>query len=723
MILTGRRFELKGPGGGVWLTRDAAGVVQVDAERFGDLPFGLGWAHAHDRLVQMMLVRIVGRGEASQFLDGSPATVALDVFMRQMGFRRDARLQAGSVSESARAWCETYCRGVNAYLQTQRRPLELLLVGYKPDPWTVEDILLTIKLVSYMGLAQSQQTAERFVIQSVLRGVDPELLRDLLHPHLDGFDPSWLDGVTLTEPLVPASVPWLGAIAVFRASNNWAVAPARTASGGAIYCSDPHLECDRLPAAWYEAVLRSGPGYLMGATIPGIPGVLIGRNASVAWGVTYGFMDQIDYFVEDCRQGRFRRGTDWVPFDTREELIHVQDGGTRQLRIHENLHGVLEGDPAAPGKYLCRAWSCHRGNVARTADCLAALARCSSVQEGMDIVREATISLNWILADRAGNIGYQQSGVLPRRAPGHSGLFPVPGWDPAYDWEGFVDSAQLHRILNPPEGYLASANEDLNPPGGPLAINMPMGDYRSRRIKEVLSRRDRVLVDDMKALQMDLLSLQARDLMPLLAPHLPNTPEGRSLAAWDGQYANDSIDASRFEAIYRELIQVVFGEIGWGRPALDYLWDETVIFTDFYAPFDRALQDPTCAWFRGRDREALFRQAIEAGLARPAKPWGEQRRVMMRNIFFQGKLPAYTGFDHGPVTLSGNRATVLQGAIYRSYGLQSSFAPSVRFITDLSTDEAHTALAGGPSGRRFSPWYTSDVERWQRGTYKKLRGR
>ncbi|MBI3893709.1 MAG: penicillin acylase family protein [Candidatus Wallbacteria bacterium] len=721
MILTGKRIELRAPGGLLWLARNREGVVRAEAERFGDLPFGLGWAHAHDRLVQMMLVRIVGRGQAAQHLDGSPGTVALDTFMRRMGFHRDAQLQSTSLDDSTRAWCETYCRGVNEYLRSERRPLELLLVGYKPDPWQIEDILLTIKLVSYMGLAQSQQSVERFLIQSVLHGVDPELLRDLLHPHLEGFDPAWIDGLTIAEPLVPQNVPWLAAVPVFRASNNWAVSPGKSATGGAIYCSDPHLECDRLPAVWYEAVLRSGPDYLMGATIPGIPGVLIGRNARVSWGVTYGFMDQIDYFVEDCRHGSFRRDGDWVPFETREEILHVRDGGERRIRIHENLHGVLEGDPTTPGKYLCRAWSGHRGNVARTANCLAALARATGVEEGMEIVRDVTISLNWILADRAGNIGFQQSGVLPRRAPGASGLYPVPGWDSAYDWQGFHDSSALHRILNPPEGFLASANEDLNPPGGPLAINMPMGAYRARRIREVLSRRERVLVEDMKALQLDLLSLQARDLMPHLAPLLPDTPEGRALAAWDFNYGDDSLQASRFEAIYQELIQAVFGEVAWGRPLVDYLREETVVFTDFYAPFDRVLLSPGSAWYRGRNREALFRRAIAAGLEKTVRPWGRQHQVMMRNIFFQGKLPAYLGFDRGPVTLSGNRATVLQGAIYRSYGLDCTFAPSIRFITDLSTDEAHTALAGGPSGRRTSIWYASDVDRWQRGLYKTLK--
>ncbi len=721
MKLTGKMLRIAGPQGPITLIRDDGGVPRVQATRFGDLPYGLGWVHAHDRMVQMMLVRILGRGEASEHLDGSEQMVATDTFMRRMGFRRDARQQATEISDTTRSWCQAYCQGVNDYLERERRPLELLIVGYRPDPWTVEDVLLTVKLVAYMGLAQAQQTLEKFIIQAHLAGVDPLKLRALFSPHLDSFDPAWIQGLTVAEPVIPLDMNWARAVPTFKASNNWVVAGRKTAAGSPILCNDPHLECDRLPAVWYETRLVAGESYLIGATIPGVPGVLIGRNRKLSWGVTYGFMDQIDYFVEDCRDGRFRRGDSWVPFDSRQEVIRVKGGPDRKIRVHENLHGVLEGDPFRPGRYLCRAWSGFQGNVARTADSIVALTRASSVREGAEIVQDVTISLNWVLADRDGDVAYQQSGVPPLRAEGHSGLHPVPGWDPAYDWKGWGSPTDLHNQFNPRKGYLVTANNDLNPPGGPLVINMPMGDYRARRISQCLEAGDQIEVEDMKKLQLDRHSLQAEEMMPLLKPLLPGTEDGRAFADWDFGYENDSLQASRFEAIYRELIHAVFGELELGGAVVDFLWDETGVITDYYMQFDRVLADSDSIWFQGRDRQELIRQSIERAFSRPVRPWGEERQVTMRNIFFQGNLPPFLGFDHGPVMLGGNRATIVQGAIYRSFGIPATFAPSYRFITDLATDEAHTVLAGGPSGRRTSRWYLTDVEKWQSGGYKVLK--
>ncbi len=721
MILTGKTLTLDGPSGPLTLGRDPEGVIRVEAARFGDLAFGLGWAHAHDRLSQMVLFRLIGRGETAEHLSGTEELAQVDILMRRMGMRRDAREQVASLSDSTRAWLDTYCDGVNHHLRTRRRPLELLLVGHRPDPWTVEDVLLTMKLVSFTGLAQSQGLLEKFIVQSLLSGVPLAGMRELFRPHLDGLDPAWLEGLTLAEPLIPPAIPWLNLLPTLKASNNWALSGSRTASGLPIFCNDPHLVCDQLPPVFHEVLLTSGGTHAMGVTIPGVPGMLTGRNPCVAWGVTYGFMDQIDFFIEDCRDGKFRRGGEWVPFDTREEVVRLRGGGERRIRIHENLHGVLEGDPFKPGRYLCRAWSAHRGVIARTAEHLVALLRASGVREAMEATRGITISFNWIMADREGNIGYQQSGTAPRRAPGVSGLHPVPGWDPAYDWQGWVDPGELHSSFNPECGFLATANDHINPPGGPAVVNVAMGHYRLDRIRSRLAASNAATVHDMQRLQTDLHSPQASEFLAVLRPFLPDSPEGRALAGWNCDYAPGATEPSRFEFLYRELLKVVFGEAAFGPAVIDFAADETLVLMDYYMQFDRALMDPASSWFAGRDRDQLIRQAVERAFARPVLPWGQTSQVMMRNFFFQGALPAFLGFDHGPVVIGGCRATVWQGAIFRNLGYPMTCNPTYRFITDLSRVEAHTALAGGPSGNRFSRWYKTDVERWQRGTYKILR--
>ncbi|MFH1514199.1 MAG: penicillin acylase family protein, partial [bacterium] len=172
---------------------------------------------------------------------------------------------------------------------------------------------------------------------------------------------------------------------------------------------------------------------------------------------------------------------------------------------------------------------------------------------------------------------------------------------------------------------------------------------------------------------------------------------------------------------YKELCREVFGENGFGAEAVEYLDKHTGIFNDFYINFDRILLSEKSSWFRGRTREEIYSKAAEKALSIDIKSWGEVQQVMLTNIFFGGKLPRFLGFDRGPITIIGSLATPHQGQIFESAGRQTSFAPSYRMITDLSKDEVYTNMAGGPSDRRFSKWYSSDIENWATGKYKKLR--
>jgi len=245
-----------------------------------------------------------------------------------------------------------------------------------------------------------------------------------------------------------------------------------------------------------------------------------------------------------------------------------------------------------------------------------------------------------------------------------------------------------------------------------------MGAWRADRIASLLAKGSKVGIDDMKAIQADLYSSEAEAFLAILRPLLPDTPAGRTLAAWDCRYDAASRGATLFERFYRELYREVFGRNGLGERAVAFLDAETGVFTDFYDGFERVLLSADSAWFGGEPRDAIWRRAAARALARPAGPWGRSRRVTMSHVLFGGKMPRFLGFDRGPITLPGGRATVNQGQIYRSAGRTTTFAPSIRIVTDLGTDEVHTALAGGVSDRRFSRWYVSDLKRWLRGEYK-----
>ncbi len=721
MGLKTKPVHLSFDGETVSLRRDAHGVPHIDAESEAGAYFGLGWCHANDRLVQMMLVRLVARGEASEKLKGTDELIAIDTFMRRINLRDDAEAQVAALDPEARRLVDAYAAGVNRYLHEERLPFELKLVGYRPAPWTPADTLLTVKIMGYVGLAQAQEAMERFLIQMVQHDTPLEKLQELFPGHLEGMDTGLIKRVKLETPLVPATVAWANPLPRISASNNWAVSGAKSASGKPIYCSDPHLEVNRLPAVWYEQVMRHGDHWIIGNSIPGVPGVLYGRTADLAWGFTYGFMDMIDFFIEDCRDGKYRRGDEWKAFDIREETIRPKGKPPVTLQIHENEHGFLEGDPGEEGLYLVMDWAGSRDSGAAAMNNLFRIPRARSVREAMGFAARIDIPpLNFIFADSSGNIGYQMSGKMPRRRPGWSGLYPVPAWDEAWAWKGFEDPGDLPADFNPACGYLSSANNDFNHLGKVKPINLPMGSYRYDRINELLAQREKVDAEYMKKMHYDLHSKHAELFMPIIRPLLPDTEAGRLLDRWDLRYTEDSKAAYLFERIYSELLRDVFGDGQWGEEVFDHVDRETGLFVDYYANFDRVLLQERSAWFNGRTREEVFARAVERALAGPVRTWGETRLFTMTNIFFGGKLPKFLGFDRGPFPLMGCRATIPQGGIYKNAGILTTFHPSYRMIADLATDVLQTNLAGGPSGRRFSRWYASDIENWRHGRYKTL---
>ncbi len=175
-----------------------------------------------------------------------------------------------------------------------------------------------------------------------------------------------------------------------------------------------------------------------------------------------------------------------------------------------------------------------------------------------------------------------------------------------------------------------------------------------------------------------------------------------------------------FESVYRAIVDVVFGDHGFGREVVNHIFSETSLFNDYYANLDRILEKQSSAWFDGQTREALFRQGINAGLRVEPDSYGNTRSITLAHLLFGGRLPTFLGFDYGPLILSGCRATIPQGQIFKNAGRLTTFSPTYRFIADMATDEIHTNLAGGPSDRRFSRWYVSDLKNWYEGNYKVL---
>ncbi|MBW2249519.1 MAG: penicillin acylase family protein [Deltaproteobacteria bacterium] len=701
----------------IW--RDKHGVCHVEGKDKTEV-FGLmGYAHGKDRGMQILLMRILGQGRASELLDSSDAVLEIDKFFRRMNWTGSTSSEIEKFSPETKEVSDAYCVGVNRAF-AEKIPWECKLIRFKPEPWCLEDIILITRMIGYLTLAQSQGEMERLFIEFVQAGINEERLNELFPGILGELDIELIKKIKLQERLVSPVSLWNTAAPLMMASNNWAVSGKKTASGKPILSNDPHLEVNRLPNVWYEMVLKTKDRYAMGGTMPGAPALLIGRNPDLAWSATYTFMDGTDSWIEKCKDGKYMSEPGkWNHFNEREEIIKRKKKDSVKAVFYENKHGILEGNPNKEGYYISTSWApAFSGAV--TLDSIIKMFDAKTVNKGMDLLGRVETSWNFILADKDGNIGYQMSGLMPKRREGVSGFVPLPGWEEKNDWQGFESPQDLPRCYNPECGYFVTSNQNLNEYGKVDPINVGMGPYRSDRIGKLLFENNEITREYMYKLHYDVYSTQAELFMKVLGPLLPDTSEGKILKNWNFEYSADSEGAFLFDRFYKELYLEVFGKHGFSTEAVEHIDKHTGIFNDFYINFDRILLSENSLWFGNRTREDLYFQAAEKALKSQPEKWGNTRKVMMKNILFDGKLPKFLGFDRGPITIIGSLATPHQGQVFESAGRQTTFAPGFRMVIDLSTDEMNTNMAGGPSDRRFSKWYCSDLENWISGKYKTI---
>lgn len=702
----------------VTIYRDGRGVPHVETETPADMFWGQGFVHARDRGLQLLMMRIIGQGRICELLDDTDENLEVDLFFRRMNWSGEANTQLEQLSNHDKSFLAHYVDGINDAF-SDKTPWEFKLVGYKPEPWEAADTILISRMLGYLTLSQSQAEVERLLLQLIQADVSDALLQPLFDNQLEAFDRDLLKQVRLSDTVVPPELFGQRVVGGMTASNNWVVSGARTESGNAMLANDPHLEVNRLPAVWCEVVLKCKDHYLMGGSIPGLPGVMMGRTKHLAWGATYTYMDAVDSWIEEIRDGNYMLDGEARSFKKREVFIKRKRNDDHYVAFYENEHGSLDGSPDQDGYLLTTRWA-SSDSGALSLKSIFGLLEVETAEQAMDVLGGIETAWNWVISDTQGNIAYQMSGRYPLRKEGASGLLPLPGWDSTNNWRGFADHRDLPRALNPEQGYFVTANNNLNRWGKLKPINMCLADHRARRVEDVIRGKEKLTVADMRAMQYALRSYQAEAYMAVLKPLLPDTPAGRILAEWDCRYASDSKGAALFERFYDALFLRIFGEGGMGPAVCEYLQRETGLAMDFYENIDKILLSEDSPWFGAQSRDAHFRAVLDAVLTAPFRSWGEVNKFTMSHILFGGKFPRFLGFDRGPFPMPGGRASVSQGTLYRYANRDSSFAASLRWIVDMGWDGLESNLPGGPSDRRFSRWYCSDLNNWRQGIYKRI---
>lgn len=711
--------DLSSPYGKVSICRNEHGIPIIKADTMPALFFGQGYIHVRDRQIQTMLMKAIFSGRLSELLKADEQSILIDTYMRKYGFALDAEREWAKLPGSERENLTAYFAGINSWFTAKKPVWELRLAGWRHEEWSWKDTLAIGRGFGFIGLADGQGTLEKWLMELLRHGTGMPALKELFPSICDPDFTELYRQVVDYSPVIPDEIRWLKQIPIFRASNNWVVGPGRSASGHAVMAGDPHLEIDRIPAIWREAILSCGDMSFVGVDLPGVPGGIIGRTRDLSWTPTYSYIDMVDFRIEECRGGKYRRGDGWMDFTRRTEEILVKGRPPAGTTFHENENGVLLGDPSKDGFHLIENCAARTGCGASDFEGILGLLRAKNVEEGMECFRKIRMSsFNWLLADSRGNIGYQMSGRHFKRPEGTSGLLPLPAWEERYAYGDFVEGAGLPHAYNPPEGYLVSANEDRNRYGtsGPCAAHM--GKYRYNRIAAMLEAREKWTARDMAVIQNDLYSLQAEAFLKRFGEQIPDSAGGRILREWDRRYDADSRGAVVFERFYRSLIRGTFGANAWGDAPVDFMLDRTGILPAYFHYLDEVLLSDGGLWFSRKHLEKAAAEALESACAGPFPRLSETRRLRMGHLLFSGIFPPFLGFDGGPVFVPGSRSTVCQGQFFNAAGRPVTFCPSYRFLSDMGSRDVYTSLPGGATDRRFGGYYRNELPRYLKGEYK-----
>lgn len=751
--IVGLRSSAGIPGltGSVTISREPSGIIHIQAQNEHDLFFSLGFMHAGDRLWQMDFQRRAAQGRLSEV--AGAATLQQDITSRTLGLYQAAESAYSNLTPAIRQIVDTYTNGINTYLNlNQPLPLEFQVLNYRPDPWQPVDVLAAVKLqsLSQSGNFQSELLRSRLLSQ----GLSFERIQEIFPPYTGDItilrpeDVARIPGLASAAPGSPAlpevdlsalalpinvSDAALLSLQEFSAafspstfaSNNWVVAGSRTTTGLPFLANDPHISL-QIPSVWYAAHLQSPTYEAIGATFPGLPGVVIGRNNFISWGITNTQADVQDLYalVEDpSRPGQYFYRNQFLPYQVRVESIRVRGAADVVLPVRESVYGPVISDALGIPQPLALRWT-SLDAVDRTLEAFQGVNRARNWNEFTTALQGYVAPVqNFVYADVQGNIGYYAPGNLPIRQPGHTGLLPVPGTG-EFDWQGFIPFNQLPQVFNPNSGFIVTANNRVAPSNYPYTISQEWAEpYRAERIRDLILSRERLSLNDMQAIQLDQTTLLYRDFRPILQqlqPILSNLnplPTEtlnwlNQLLAWDGNLRPDSRVGTVFEVWYNELTKFIARSIG-----LDVLEGNAQEPAPRFLLKALTQGDPSLGGSAtaALTLAALTLQQVVTRFGSSVPPWGEIHQV----VFSHPVLPI-----RRQVAFGGDRYTINVGTYNSATLLMDRNGPIYRQLIDLSNlENSRYIFAIGQSGRLFSPYFDNLLPLWQRGQYLPMRTR
>ena len=741
-LVLGRRLPtttgtLKVPGirETIVIRRDSYGIPHIEAQGEEDAWYAVGFCQGQDRAFQLEGFLRVVRGTLSELVGEKGLVV--DRLSRRIGFLKSAQRQLGVLDSDLRNRLHAFARGITdgGTLGCSRPAHEFTLLRGRPTPYTAADTLGIAKLESFALASNWDAELARL-----------RILREDGREALEALDPSYPEWQPVSVPpgapagpsvdrLAEDMVELGAAISHGGGSNNWAIAPARTASGRPILANDVHL-APTLPPHWYLVHVRTPEWAAAGGTFVGTPAFGVGHNGVAAWGITVGMVDNTDLFLEEVGPdgASVREGDRFVPCDVRDEAIHVKGGPDVVERVLDTPRGPLVG-PALGGGEAAMSMRATWLDP-RPVQGLLQVHRARTFQEFRNVLEEwPLVSLHMVYADASGTIGSQLIGEAPKRRKGW-GTLPLPGWELDAGWEEErVPFEEMPYTSDPPDGFVATANNQPSPDGqGPFLGVDWIDGYRAARIFESLRARQDWDIESAMALQMDQESLPWREIRDyVLSTSTENDAASHALAllrGWDGVVSADSPAAAVFEFTLDELAR----RIAKARAPRSYPWvlgkgfTQLVPYTFFVARrvghLVRLVRDQPEGWFAqgwaGVIEESLVsavkRLREEHGEDDRRWAWGRVRTLTLRHPVGEKKLLGRV-FNLGPFPWGGDFNTVAQAATDLADPAANTLAvPSLRMVVEVGNwEESRFSLPGGQSGNPLSPHYDDLLPLWKRG--------
>jgi penicillin amidase len=741
----------------VEIIRDIDAVPHIYAQDKLDVYFGLGYVHAQDRLWQMEFQRRFASGQVAAIL--GKRAVPLDRIVRTIGMHRAASSAWDSLSADAQDIVRAYTAGINACIGKCVLPPEFKLLRVEPAPWECKDVMVCSKLLAWnLGSTYILKMLREELVGKLGQQKSDQLMSDV-SPWMPSSSPAsgGQRDASVAHPdstVFPIEEESVGA---FRhghegiGSNNWVVSGEKSTTRKPMLAADPHLALG-VPCTWYMAHLCADDLDAIGSTLPGIPGVIMGRNKNISWGLTNANGDVQDLYYERLSDDGTAAEFEGRLESIREiiETISVRGNPDVDVKVRITGHGPLisdamntnaddrRSDGTAKRQPMAFRWIALNGDDT-TLEAFLGISTAGTWEEFNRALRKYVVPpVNFGYADKHGEIGYCLAGHIPIRDWDNS--IPGEGWTGKQEWNGVIPFDEMPRLHNPAEQYVVTANTRLVPEHYGRAIGPHLVEpYRHNRIVELLESKPQLTLDDHAAIQGDVVSLHAREFLPRMLSRViaRNREQQRAIQAlseWDHEMHTGSVAASIFAAWFAQLPRLILGEeMGgklfrdyqvWGTYVVRFLRDHSDLFADQRQENGSGNPSEGTEFLQRAFEMALADLKTQLGGAIENWQWGRLHKAVHAHQPF-GSIPGLKQIFSRKMPHGGDWSTVNAGGTWSSKGsFEQNYGATYRQLVDLADeDRGRFIVSSGQSGHFLSPHYADCVKDWASVRYRQMRMR